>query len=427
MATPPAPAAMLSLPAFRDSSLLCSQKQGIMKQGWLYKANMNSTITVTMRVSKQSLPVLVHMQVSKHSLAALVIGQAFKKRYVYLTQLPDGSYILNFYKDEKNSKETKGSIFLDSCIDVVQAFKKRYVYLTQLPDGSYILNFYKDEKNSKETKGSIFLDSCIDVVQLLNPVPYSTPQLLHPYVIELLDRLALCPKSEGAFKKRYVYLTQLPDGSYILNFYKDEKNSKETKGSIFLDSCIDVVQCPRMRRNGFELKMQEYSHYLAAESEQEMEKWCSRMRRNGFELKMQEYSHYLAAESEQEMEKWVSTLKKVIQSSTDPVIQDKRNGDSLDCLLDDDTSSQGKPENMMESLERSMHPELMKDFSGIKPDVKPFEERFGRRIMVNCHDLAFSLQGCVNEKLDATLTNHSCTQSHWKARQIGQGIVHNSH
>ncbi|KAK6480503.1 dedicator of cytokinesis protein 11 isoform X1 [Huso huso] len=207
-----------------------------------------------------------------------------------------------------------------------------------------------------------------------------------------------------AFKKRYVYLTQLPDGSYILNFYKDEKNSKETKGSIFLDSCIDVVQCPRMRRNGFELKMQEYSHYLAAESEQEMEKW-------------------------------VSTLKKVIQSSADPVLQDKRNGDSLDCLLDDDTSSQGKPENMMESLERSMHPELMKyaretdqlnkinrnegrhqifsldpdtqrlDFSGIEPDVKPFEERFGRRIMVNCHDLAFSLQGCVNEKLDGTLTN----------------------
>ncbi|RXM93449.1 Dedicator of cytokinesis protein 11, partial [Acipenser ruthenus] len=123
-----------------------------------------------------------------------------------------------------------------------------------------------------------------------------------------------------AFKKRYVYLTQLPDGSYILNFYKDEKNSKETKGSIFLDSCIDVVQCPRMRRNGFELKMQEYSHYLAAESEQEMEKWRL-------------------------------------------------------------------------------------DFSGIEPDVKPFEERFGRRIMVNCHDLAFSLQGCVNEKLDGTLTN----------------------
>lgn len=45
------------------------------------------------------------------------------------------------------------------------------------------------------------------------------------------------------------------------------------------------------------------------------------------------------------------------------------------------------------------------DFSGIEPDVKPFEERFGRRIMVSCHDLAFSLQGCVSEKGDGVLTN----------------------
>lgn len=45
------------------------------------------------------------------------------------------------------------------------------------------------------------------------------------------------------------------------------------------------------------------------------------------------------------------------------------------------------------------------DFSGIEPDVKPFEERFGRRIMVSCHDLTFSLQGCVSDKGDGVLTN----------------------
>ncbi|KAG5853287.1 hypothetical protein ANANG_G00071510 [Anguilla anguilla] len=54
----------------------------------------------------------------------------------------------------------------------------------------------------------------------------------------------------------------------------------------------------------------------------------------------------------------------------------------------------------------TLDPETQRlDFSGIEPDVKPFEERFGRRVVVSCHDLTFSLQGCVSEKNDDVLTN----------------------
>ncbi|KAL4631188.1 dedicator of cytokinesis protein 11 [Arapaima gigas] len=211
--------------------------------------------------------------------------------------------------------------------------------------------------------------------------------------------------SMRVFKRRYFYLSQLPDGSYILNSYKDEKNCKETKGSIYLDSCIDVIPCPKIRRNGFELKMQD------------------------------RYSHFLATDSEAEMEDWVCTLKQALQSSTEGT-QDRRNGgEPLDCALDDDSGSQGKAESMLESLGRSLHPELVKyaretdqlnkinrnegrhklfmldpetqrlDFSGIEPDVKPFEERFGHRILVSCHDLTFALQGCVSDKNDGVPTN----------------------
>lgn len=61
---------------------------------------------------------------------------------------------------------------------------------------------------------------------------------------------------------------------------------------------------------------------------------CPKMRRNGFELKMQDrYSHFLAADTDTEMEEWVVTLKQALQSSIE-TNQDRRNGaETLDCAL----------------------------------------------------------------------------------------------
>uniref|UniRef100_A0A8C8VNC5 Dedicator of cytokinesis 11 n=1 Tax=Pelusios castaneus TaxID=367368 RepID=A0A8C8VNC5_9SAUR len=180
------------------------------------------------------------------------------------------------------------------------------------------------------------------------------------------------------FKRRYFYLTQLPDGSYILNSYKDEKISKESKACIFLDACIDVVQCPKMRRNAFELKM------------------------------LDKYSHYLAAESEQEMEDWLVTLKKIIQINTESLVQEKK--DTVE-------SVQGQFLNNSDFISTlpvlkasccSMKARMLiitLDFSGIEPDVKPFEEKCSRRFMVNCHDLTFNLLAPVCDRSEGSPTN----------------------
>ncbi|KAM4695932.1 dedicator of cytokinesis protein 11 isoform 1-T1 [Rhinophrynus dorsalis] len=211
------------------------------------------------------------------------------------------------------------------------------------------------------------------------------------------------PVTMKVFRRRYFYLTQLPDGSYILNSYKDEKNSKDSKGCLFLDSCIDVVQCPKMRRNAFELRMLDKS------------------------------THYLAAETEQEMEEWLLTLKKIIQINADSLVQEKK--DTVDPVQDDEGSSQGKSENILESLERSMHPELVKygreteqlnklsrsegrqnlfsfdsdvqrlDFSFIEPDIRPFEEKHSQRFVVKCKEVTFNILGNISESSEGPLTN----------------------
>uniref|UniRef100_A0A7N8WTB5 Dedicator of cytokinesis 9 n=1 Tax=Mastacembelus armatus TaxID=205130 RepID=A0A7N8WTB5_9TELE len=199
-----------------------------------------------------------------------------------------------------------------------------------------------------------------------------------------------------SFKRRYFHLTQLGDGSYNLNFYKDEKISKEPKGTIFLDSCMGVVQNNKVRRFAFELKMQDKSTYL------------------------------LAADSEGEMEDWINTLNKILHSSFEIAMQEKRNGDIHD---DDDLGKSDSSSGSMDSFQVgpafssardiesrmrnetrlklfTLDPDTQKlDFSGIEPDVKQFEEKFGKRVLVNCNDLSFNLQSCVAENEEGPTTN----------------------
>ncbi|XP_043966224.1 dedicator of cytokinesis protein 9 isoform X4 [Gambusia affinis] len=194
-----------------------------------------------------------------------------------------------------------------------------------------------------------------------------------------------------SFKRRYFHLAQLGDGSYNLNFYKDENTSKEPKGTIFLDSCMGVVQNSKVRRFAFELKMQDKSTFL------------------------------LAADSEAEMEEWISILNKILHSSFEQAMQEKRNGDLNDDEehgkaelssgnFQDNFQTARDIESRMRSEARlklfTLDPDTQKlDFSGIEPDVRPFEEKFGKRVLVSCHNLSFNLQGCVTENEEGPTTN----------------------
>ncbi|KAF5890555.1 dedicator of cytokinesis protein 9-like isoform X5, partial [Clarias magur] len=194
-----------------------------------------------------------------------------------------------------------------------------------------------------------------------------------------------------SFKRRYFQLVQQGDGSYNLNFYKDEKISKEPKGTIFLDSCMGVVQNCKVRKFAFELKMQDKSTYL------------------------------LAADSEAEMDDWMNILNKILHSCFELAMLEPRNGDLHD---DDELGKSDIPsENFQDSFQTArdieskmrnetrlklftLDPDTQKlDLSGIEPDVKQFEEKFGKRVLVSCNDLSFNLQSCVTESEDGPTTN----------------------
>ncbi|XP_018313730.1 dedicator of cytokinesis protein 9 isoform X2 [Mycetomoellerius zeteki] len=202
-----------------------------------------------------------------------------------------------------------------------------------------------------------------------------------------------------SFKRRFCHLRQEVDGTYILEFFKDERKG-EAKLTIVMDFCTEVVRNSKRGRYCFELRMSDThkSYTLAADNEADMQEWILKVSSVLQHYKQQEEKRAASLErtcntpppSPQPMQVY-GTLKGLEQSMNPQLIKYSRETDTSIALT--------RRENRKRLF--SVYPYIphAKTHVGQSTDnVDPYKEQFGHRILVKCESLKFRLQAPIDEK-----------------------------
>lgn len=194
-----------------------------------------------------------------------------------------------------------------------------------------------------------------------------------------------------SFKRRYCYLRQEVDGTYILELHKDEKQC-DAKTTIVMDFCTEVVQNPRKGRYCFELKMSEGGHKsvtLAAEDESEFVDWLKKLTSVLQQNKLQEDKHTAMVDKApppSPCSNTFGTLKGLEQSMNPQLIKYGRETDI--------SIAQARRENR-KRLFGTIVSQLCK--TPTEANVEPYKEVFGKQIFVKCENIKFRLQAPIDD------------------------------
>lgn len=113
-----------------------------------------------------------------------------------------------------------------------------------------------------------------------------------------------------SFKRRYCYLRQEVDGTYILELHKDEKQC-EAKATIVMDFCTEVAQVSiKMNSNSIHFEITCICFLSLFLKNPKRGRFC-------FELRMTagHKSFTLAADNESDMQDWLSKLQSVLNQN----------------------------------------------------------------------------------------------------------------
>ncbi|RVE53287.1 hypothetical protein evm_002120 [Chilo suppressalis] len=195
-----------------------------------------------------------------------------------------------------------------------------------------------------------------------------------------------------SFKKRYCSMLREADGTYVLEVYKDEKKT-DTKLTIVMDFCSDVVKNPKRGRYCFELRMAGGKGYT------------------------------FATENEKSLNEWIVAFNAALKKNQDSQ-ENNQSDETLDKDADVSLTAEPPPPiyGTLKGLEHSMNPLLLRysretDMSiaaarnecrynvfslpykrapSPEPQLEPFKEHFGQRILLKCESLKFRLQAPID-------------------------------
>ncbi|KAK9718639.1 PH domain [Popillia japonica] len=199
-----------------------------------------------------------------------------------------------------------------------------------------------------------------------------------------------------SFKRRYCYLRQEVDGTYILELFKDERKG-EAKLTIVMDFCTEVVKNPKRGRFCFELRMTagHKSYMLGAENETEFKDWLAKLSSVLQQNKVQEEKRAASLERDrsspipQVPAQPFGTLKGLEHSMNPQLIKYARETDI--------SIAMSRRENRSKLF--TLYPQLSialnsksSHSGGLQDQIEPYKEMFGTRVFVKCETISFKLQ-----------------------------------
>lgn len=211
-----------------------------------------------------------------------------------------------------------------------------------------------------------------------------------------------------SFKRRYCYLRQEVDGTYILELHKDKEKLGDAKTTYVMDFCTAVVQNHKRGRFCFELCMTagHKSVTLAAEGEDDLADWLDKLTAVVHQHQALEDKRIASLEraqhpslpaqqaspaASQTTAMMFGTLKGLDQSMNPQLI---RYGRETDVSI---AQARRDGRRRLFNVYRTSPTRGLLSSSGLQPaattpDVEPYCERFGQRIQLKAENLRFRLQ-----------------------------------